>query len=90
MAHCDGALHATGTAQRLRQTLSNMTPLRFLFAGHADANINGQRTLGFTDDAGHLSVVRPHDLANMLKDVRQQNNVQPGYQGVLELVFLNG
>tara|TARA_B110001452_G_C15225718_1_gene424817 strand:+ start:320 stop:2293 length:1974 start_codon:yes stop_codon:yes gene_type:complete len=83
MAQCD-AVASSGSAERLRQTLVNMRPLRFLFAGHADAKLNGERTLAFTDDAGRLSVAQPDALASMLRSVRQDR------PDVLELVFLNG
>ena len=60
-----------------------MRPLRFLFAGHADSRLNGERTLAFTDDAGGLSMVQPEALASM-------SSVRMGRPNVLELVFLNG
>lgn len=83
MAQCD-AVASSGSAERLRQTLVNMRPRRFLFAGHADAKLNGERTLAFTDDKGRLSVAEPDALASMLRSVRQHR------RDVLELVFLNG
>lgn len=90
MARSSGAFHASGTAQRLQQTLVNMKPLRLLFAGHADAMIDGQRTLAFADDVGGLSLAQPNALASMLQSVRQANRIQHRHPGVLELVFLNG
>lgn len=83
MIHC-AAVVSSGTAERLRQSLLNLRPLRFLFAGHADASLNGERTLAFTEDAGRISVVTPDALTSMLLSVRQ------GRTDVLELVFLNG
>tara|TARA_B110001452_G_C15232374_1_gene426822 strand:- start:305 stop:2887 length:2583 start_codon:yes stop_codon:yes gene_type:complete len=83
MGHC-AAVVSSGSAERLRQTLFNLRPLHFLFAGHADAQFNGERTLAFTDDTGKLSVAQPDALASMLHDVRQNRS------DVLQLVFLNG
>ena len=83
MIHCD-AVVSSGTAERLRQILVNMRPRCFLFAGHADTKLNGERTLAFTDDRGGLCVAQPSALSSMLHDVRQ------GCPDALELVFLNG
>ena len=78
------AIFSSGSAKELHNTLRNMHPRQFLFAGHADAKLNKKRTLAFTDDSGKLSMIEPNALASMLKSVRE------GRASVLELVFLNG
>ena len=78
------AVISSGTAGRLRRRLLDLLPLRFLFAGHADDRLGGERTLAFTDDEDNLSKVRPDALARMFHSVRRDR------RNVLELVFLNG
>ena len=55
-----------------------------MFIGHANIELEGQRTLAFTDRRRELVAVRPATLANML------GQFSPARGGPLELVFLNG
>ena len=67
----------------VRDILSTVRTKRFLFSGHADAQLNhGERTLAFTSLNGGLAVIEPHSISHMLGGFAQK--------GDLDLVFLNG
>ena len=85
-AYCDSAEVFSGTSELLREKLLDNRPSRFLFAGHADRQLDpGKRTLAFEDDKGRLpELVRPDTLVDMFLSLRERRG------GVLELVFLNG
>ena len=68
----------------LRQELRTRPPRAFMFIGHANVQLEGQRTLAFTDRRRELVAVRPETLASML------GQFSPARGGPLELVFLNG
>lgn len=68
----------------LRQELRTRPPRAFMFIGHANIELEGQRTLAFTDRRRELVAVRPETLASML------GQFSPARGGPLELVFLNG
>ena len=68
----------------LRQELCTRPPRAFMFIGHANIELEGQRTLAFTDRRRELVAVRPATLASML------GQFSPARGGPLELVFLNG
>ena len=76
----------SGTSELLREKLLDRRPARFLFAGHADRQLDaGRRTLAFEDDTGRLpELVRPETLVDMFLSLRERRG------DVLELVFLNG
>lgn len=93
-ALCSGVVEVLlgGTANGLRTLLARPTR-RWLFAGHADApspsGFSGDtallpKTLGFTHPDGGLEIVRPEDLATIMK------LATPAHGGCLELVVLNG
>jgi hypothetical protein len=89
-ALCSGAVEVKlgGTANELRLLLERPTR-RWLFAGHADASSPGvdtslPKTLGFTLPDGGLELVRPEDLATIMR------LATPSHGGCLELVVLNG
>jgi len=83
--HFPAAIYRGATAEDLRRVLIEKELRRFLFIGHADAQVAaGRRTLGFTSQAGKLVVVRNDDLASML------GSSSTAKGGHLELVFLNG
>ena len=74
-----------GTSERLRQKLILKRPALFLFAGHADTELDpGKRTLAFVDENGGIDVVRPETLVDVFRSLRERRG------DVLELVFLNG
>ena len=68
----------------LRQELRTRPPRAFMFIGHANIELEGQRTLAFTDGRRELVAVKPETLASML------GQFSPARGGPLELVFLNG
>ena len=70
--------------EELREEMLSRRPRAFLFIGHADANLNGQHTLAFTDRRRQLVVVDPDVLARIL------GGHAPKQGGPLELVVLNG
>ena len=87
---CSGVVEVKhgGTANELRILLERPTR-RWLFAGHADASSPGAdtslpKTLGFTLPDGGLELVRPEDLATIMR------LATPSHGGCLELVVLNG
>ena len=85
-AYCDDAEVFSGTSELLRKKLLDERPARFLFAGHADRQLDpGKRTLAFEDDTGRLpELVRPDTLVDMFLSLRERRGE------MLELVFLNG
>ena len=70
--------------EELRGEMLSRRPRAFLFIGHANANLNGQHTLAFTDGRRQLVVVDPDVLARIL------GGHAPKQGGPLELVVLNG
>ena len=64
----------------LRQELRTRPPRAFMFIGHANVQLEGQRTLAFTDRRRELVAVRPETLASML------GQFSPARGGPLELV----
>ena len=85
-AYGDSAEVFSGTSELLREKLLDRRPARFLFAGHADRQLDpGRRMLAFEDDTGRLpELVRPETLVDMFLSLRERRG------DVLELVFLNG
>lgn len=86
-----------GAAEELRNELLKGRYRAFLFAGHGDAELISSaspglggaekrltRTLGFTNQAGGLDLVRPETLAVLL------GAHSPRANGALTTVFLNG
>ena len=81
----DSAVVFSGTSELLREKLLVERPARFLFAGHADAQLDpGKRTLAFADDTGRLELVRPDTLVDMFLSLHERRG------DLLEFVFLNG
>lgn len=71
------------SSTELQDVLSKVPTKRFIFCGHADAQLNhGEPTLAFTSPTGGLEVVQPDTLSQMLGGIAKR--------GHLELVFLNG
>ena len=67
----------------VRKVLNEVPTKRFLFCGHADAQLNhGERTLAFTSSNGGLAVIEPDTISQMLGGIAEK--------GDLDLVFLNG
>ena len=84
-AYGDDAEACSGTSELLRVKLLELRPARFLFAGHANHQLDAdKRTLAFVDDTGRLDVVRPETLVDVFRSLRERRG------DVLELVFLNG
>ena len=74
----------SGCALDLQQRLLSKPTRRFLFIGHGDAALDGERTLGFTSKTGSLKTVSPETLASLLG----AHSTKSG--GRLDFVFLNG
>lgn len=74
------------TPESLQQELLSRPPRAFLFIGHANLELAGEKTLGFSDGKRkrQLVTVRPDVLASMLGAFSPVNG------GPLELVVLNG
>ena len=67
---------------RLGELLGGVPTKMFLFCGHADAQLSGQRTLCFTSASGGPAIIAPETLQDVFKGIAARR--------VLELVFLNG